>query len=498
MALTKAHNRMIEGAAVNVKDYGAVGDGVTDDTAAIQAAVNVASASGLTLFIPASTGYVISGVNIGSNTVIEGEGYGSKLIFKSGTGSPIRMLAINGFTGLLKENISIRNVHMAGSVVADGFDEFRPLLYMFGVKNVIVENCWFIGFQGDGIGIVHTSSTEPNENITIQNCVFDGVNKDNRNGISVIGCDKLTIDNNIFKNITRSNMPGAIDIEPNTGYTFVKLNAVTVSNNRFDNIGGNVGAMAMFLPVPSEDFTEHPKNITIENNTFSDVFRGIHCTQIQTANVDDSDPFINLTILNNKVDTASDRGFWLYGLNGVTMEGNSFYNCANGNRIGWSDTHRGCNNVLLRNNTFEENGTSDGYAIQSYQSNRVHFYENTFIDCGKSDGSFGVCINFVTADANNIRLFDNTIINPSSRTTSAFNKIGSITVNYEANMLQMNSLAGLIDSATSAPQFFSGTGSPESVVFAPVGSLFVNTNGGAGTTLYVKESGDFATGWVAK
>lgn len=44
----------------------------------------------------------------------------------------------------------------------------------------------------------------------------------------------------------------------------------------------------------------------------------------------------------------------------------------------------------------------------------------------------------------------------------------------------------------------SGTGSPEGVVTAPVGSLYTDDAGGAGTTLYVKESGTSNTGWVAK
>lgn len=43
-----------------------------------------------------------------------------------------------------------------------------------------------------------------------------------------------------------------------------------------------------------------------------------------------------------------------------------------------------------------------------------------------------------------------------------------------------------------------GENSPEGAVTAPVGSLFTRTNGGANTTLYVKESGAGNTGWVAK
>lgn len=43
-----------------------------------------------------------------------------------------------------------------------------------------------------------------------------------------------------------------------------------------------------------------------------------------------------------------------------------------------------------------------------------------------------------------------------------------------------------------------GSGTPEGVVAAPIGSTWRRTNGGAGTSFYVKETGTGTTGWVAK
>ena len=43
-----------------------------------------------------------------------------------------------------------------------------------------------------------------------------------------------------------------------------------------------------------------------------------------------------------------------------------------------------------------------------------------------------------------------------------------------------------------------GSGSPESSVTAPVGSIYMRSDGGANTSFYVKESGAGNTGWVGK
>lgn len=72
MALTKVHNRMIDSSAINVRDYGAVGDGTTDDRAAFQAAIND-SANNI-LYVPAGTYYISDpGFTIpNDNIVIQG------------------------------------------------------------------------------------------------------------------------------------------------------------------------------------------------------------------------------------------------------------------------------------------------------------------------------------------------------------------------------------------------------------------------------------------
>lgn len=50
----------------------------------------------------------------------------------------------------------------------------------------------------------------------------------------------------------------------------------------------------------------------------------------------------------------------------------------------------------------------------------------------------------------------------------------------------------------SPQRLYSGTGSPENVVAATIGAIYVDEAGGIGSTLYVKEAGSGDTGWAAK
>lgn len=68
MSLTKANNRMIDGAMTNVKDFGAKGDGATDDTAAIQAAIDSLAGVGGMVYFPAGDYVVSSQITVSTAT----------------------------------------------------------------------------------------------------------------------------------------------------------------------------------------------------------------------------------------------------------------------------------------------------------------------------------------------------------------------------------------------------------------------------------------------
>lgn len=124
MALTKVSYSMIEGAVANVLDFGAVGDGVANDTAAIQAAINAANG----VFFPSGNYLVNAQIDLKSDLLLFGEG-GSKISLAAGVTPYV-------LRGSATDNVTIRDLEIEGNG-ASGFST----VYITNATNVTVDNC---------------------------------------------------------------------------------------------------------------------------------------------------------------------------------------------------------------------------------------------------------------------------------------------------------------------------------------------------------------------
>ncbi len=112
---------------VSVKDFGAVGDGVADDTSAIQTGVNACVVAGQVLFMPAGTYKVTDTINIPSFTQIVGEhknmnakGYGveprgTKISFEPTSAKSLFVASGTPPFGTFRSSYSIENLYIVGN-----------------------------------------------------------------------------------------------------------------------------------------------------------------------------------------------------------------------------------------------------------------------------------------------------------------------------------------------------------------------------------------------
>jgi parallel beta-helix repeat protein len=173
---------------VSVKDFGAVGDGVTNDYAAIQAAFN-STASGI--YVPQGT-YLIGSntLTLPQNCLVYGDG-GASIIVSSGGTLPICTLI--GTSGNHKSNLILRNIKLKrtngaanGSlvrlvyaddcvieeVIFDGNDAAYPgVVVGESVLQLLVSGCSFIG--GTSLNLTSEAALASNpwsKNCVVKNC----------------------------------------------------------------------------------------------------------------------------------------------------------------------------------------------------------------------------------------------------------------------------------------------------------------------------------------
>jgi hypothetical protein len=132
MALTKATYSMIDGAPVNVKDFGAVGDGVADDSAAIQAAIDSAGQN-VTIVYPEGTYFINSTINL----ELQQHHMGLNAIIKVGSNVVAFARTTNGFPGRIKfSDLRFEGTSQTG----------KAIRIVNNTPFVQLENCYFYSF----------------------------------------------------------------------------------------------------------------------------------------------------------------------------------------------------------------------------------------------------------------------------------------------------------------------------------------------------------------
>jgi hypothetical protein len=287
----------------------------------VQAAAN-ATQSGGTLVFPAGVVYTEStAVQLPAGITVQGNASVLKTPDNTttSTSDDSLLLAASGDTvsGLVFDG----DVHNQNGV----WNQHRHAIRVNGGSNVTITGDTFQNLIGDGVYIVGASS------VTVASSHFNG-DHSNRNGVSVISGSNIYVHDNVFNSMARPDMPGAVDLEPNTASE--NLTNVQVYNNTV-NDPAKYGLL-MWDPIgaPTSGIVFHDNtvvggaaqvsggagillgygNATANHNAITSVpqFNGIE------------DDYATVTVTNNNINGAWDGINNWYGH--LTQSGNTFAN----------------------------------------------------------------------------------------------------------------------------------------------------------------------------
>lgn len=157
---------------ISVKDFGAKGDGITDDSKAFQKAIHVASENNIKLLIPESSDVylILNSLELKSNTHIIG--YDAAIfmpshrqvqnIFYASSNREVSNITIEGLT-LLSENDQEGKGEYEGSLTSN-----VQGIYLLGIKNFIINDVQMDSMY-IGIKLGSSKDGDKSENININN-----------------------------------------------------------------------------------------------------------------------------------------------------------------------------------------------------------------------------------------------------------------------------------------------------------------------------------------
>ena len=302
----------------NVRDpaYGAVGDGVSDDTAAIQKAIDAVSAAGGGIVdIPAGNYRINTLYQTGKSYEKAGLVLKSNIIVRIDDSAVLEAIP-NGERSYQMFSIThVDNVHIIGGTLIGDRDHHTSNIGEtgYGVRitdatNVVIENLHAGEFWGDGLFL-----GEDSKNITIYNVVCD---HNRRQGMSIVGGQNVKILNSKFNHSDGTPPKSGIDIEPEGDLPVVK--DVEIRNCEFS--GSSTGFV-----VGNHYSNSVAANITFADNIVRDNRTGINLVGLQGGKI------IGNTVYHDQ-STENDTHWWIrlrnsgvHATSNVTVSGNTIY-----------------------------------------------------------------------------------------------------------------------------------------------------------------------------